>query len=105
MNSARGGNPLTNARISKKWKSDVQILAQVVAPPKPYEFAEVKMIRHSAVQPDYGNLVESFKPLLDGLKGIWIVDDDPDHVLESYEWQCCARGQKFVELVCTPLKR
>ncbi len=65
-------------------------------PPKePWQKARIHITRHSSVKPDYGNLVESAKPLLDVLQpnssrhpqGLgFIIDDSPDHLEEGHFW-------------------
>lgn len=43
--------------------------------------------RHSSRQPDFDNLVHSFKPILDALVFHKVlIDDSPKHIESSYKW-------------------
>lgn len=60
----------------KKWKEKVILLVGYRRPAVPLEKACVKLTRFSSVQPDYDNLVASFKPIIDGLRYAKVLKDD-----------------------------
>jgi hypothetical protein len=71
------------------------IRAHEQPPKEPWQKARIHITRHSSSKPDYGNLVESAKPILDVLQpnskrhpqGLgFIVDDSPDHLEEAHFW-------------------
>lgn len=100
------------AREAARWRDAVCLVVHPSRRPLlPLHQAIVTMTRHSSVRPDYGNLVHSFKPILDGLqisasnrRGRWIAradvieDDSPDHILEVYRWKRAAPGAGRVEI-------
>jgi len=63
--------------------------------------ARVIVTRYSAANqsPDYDNLAYGAKPLIDGLIGLLIVDDKPEHAHVDYHWEKCKRGQGRVRIV------
>ena len=96
-------------RITLSW-----MVRAAHAPPKePWEKARVTVVRHSSKKPDYGNLVESAKPLLDVLQpnskrhpqGLgYIVDDDPEHLVEVHEWNYSSPRKGWTELILVKLQ-
>ena len=64
-------------------------------PPKPLKQASITLTRFSSVEPDYDNLVISFKPIIDGLRDAGVIVDDKFSVIgrPSYEWQKSPRNQ------------
>ncbi len=87
----------TRAKERKIWRAQVMwaIRSQTFRLPfPPLERAALVFTRHSASQPDDDNLRSSFKPVRDGLIGIWIRDDTPDVVVDPvYQWEKAPRGK------------
>lgn len=72
----------------KEWRGRVKLRVIMQRPPAPLQKSRVTMTRCSSRQPDYGNLVASFKSVLDGLKdGGIIFDDAPKYVEDVYKWE------------------
>jgi hypothetical protein len=87
-------------REEQTWKQRVQWAALARGTPEePVRRARIVCTRLSTQQPDGDNLATSFKPCLDGLKGLVIVDDSPEHVTVSYGWERAKRGQGGVRIV------
>jgi hypothetical protein len=81
-------------------------------PPEPWEKARIHITRFSSSKPDYGNLVESAKPLIDVLQpnskrhpqGLgFIVDDSPDHLEEGHFWSRAKPGKGWTEVILMDL--
>ena len=66
-------------------------------PKRPWRKVKMICTRHSSRQPDYDNLVASFKPVIDALvKNSVIADDRPDNFEgehPDYEW---VKGQSHI---------
>lgn len=74
-------------RNTKLWKKNVWIMCIGKKPSLPLKKALIRLKRHSSAQPDFDNLANSFKPILDGLKEAGIIEDDgPDFVKVDYCW-------------------
>jgi len=72
----------------KKWRDAVRLRCFLQRPDKPLPLAKITFIRCSSREPDYDNLVTSFKPVCDGLKDAGIIEDDsPKHVERVYLWE------------------
>ncbi len=72
----------------------LQILAELMKqglPPHPITKAFVTLTRFSAVEPDYDNLVNSFKCILDSLIKASVLADDSSRVIGHpiYMWEKC----------------
>lgn len=83
------------AKIAKQWRQLTLALAiRNGIPPKPLEKADLVLTRFSAVEPDYDNLVISFKPVIDGLRDAGVLTDDKMSVIgvPSYQWQKTTRN-------------
>ncbi len=120
------GNPLpvlqsdkmhqrVRAAYRKAWHKRVaeQVMLSGARPREPWGPADILCVRHSAVEPDYDGVVNSFKPLIDGLiKARVIVDDRPSALGPGMEWQEAApryqwkrapRGEGRVTITVRPL--
>lgn len=64
-------------------------------PSEPLERVTVEFTRFSTSEPDFDNLVASFKPICDGLiKAGVIVDDKPSNIgSPTYRWEKAKRGE------------
>lgn len=70
-------------------------------PTHPLETAKLKLTRHSSSEPDYDNLVGSFKPVIDALVSCDIlVNDKPENITTSYHWSYAApkKGKITIEV-------
>jgi hypothetical protein len=67
-------------------------------PEEPMKRAWIACVRLSASEPDHDNLVASFKPAIDGLKGLVIEDDSPECVTVWYGWEPAKRNQGGVRI-------
>lgn len=84
------------AKYRKDWHDLVfWHLKTVKRPPTPLSRVAITFTRYSEQRPDYGNLVNSFKAVLDGLivHGI-ITDDNPDVVEDQYLWSKTRRADQ-----------
>ena len=86
----------------KKWKRKISesiLFSEKQKPEKPLEKVKIYFERHSSKQPDFDNLVGSFKPILDALveNGI-IIDDAMKHMeVQNYKWiKCCPKKGHIV---------
>lgn len=87
-------------RAADTWREAVVIAVGRRKPKRPLSRAHLTLIRRSSVEPDYDNLVASFKPVVDGLTrsrpnrkgeiirraGV-IFDDKPSVIDREYRWE------------------
>ena len=66
----------------------------------PLKNARCSFTRCSSKAPDYDGLVQSFKPVLDGLVEAGILSDDSMAVIgkPEYEWQPVKRGEGMIKI-------
>jgi Holliday junction resolvase RusA-like endonuclease len=77
------------AGIKKLWQNRVinKVTLERLAPPKPWKKSRAIFTRFSSVEPDYDNLVISFKAIRDGLKKAGVIEDDGPKFLDAvYYW-------------------
>lgn len=88
-------------RHDKRWREWVGRSARHAGlPARPLERAVIECTRYSVRACDVDNCFASWKPLLDGLKRVVIVDDSPDHVTVLSRWERCAsRKEQRVRIV------
>ncbi len=86
------GHWRVKAQRTKALKQRVFAKAWPLRPAVPLSRARITLTRISSVEPDYDNLVISFKPVLDGLRQAGIISDDKMSVIgrPDYLWQKCA---------------
>lgn len=73
----------------KKWKEAVVAICSTRSKPRvPLKKACLFCVRFSSSEPDYDNLVISFKAAIDGLKVAGIIEDDKSSVIveRKYSW-------------------
>lgn len=77
------------AKKRKKWRDAVKLIASLRRPPAPLLRVKITLTRFSSSQPDYDNLVISFKSVVDGLKDAGVISDDKDKVVvqRDYRWE------------------
>jgi len=97
--------------LRKKW--EILIWSEILnrRPVLPLEFAHVEFQRHSSMEPDYDNLVGSFKWPLDALVTNGVLRDDKPSVIgqPKYVWRKAPpKKGKIVCLItkldCSPRK-
>ncbi len=73
----------------KKWRQAACLVAKMRRPETPLERCRIVCTRYSFSEPDYDNLVISFKSLCDGLKDAGIIKDDKSSVVvqREYRWE------------------
>lgn len=85
------------ARYRKDWHKRVagHVLILKAKPKTPLETAVVSCTRHSTREPDRDNLVQSFKPILDGFVKAGVLKDDSPAVIGApeYSWEKTGRGK------------
>lgn len=86
---------------SRKWKKAVWAAVVVEGKPtQPMLSASIELIRHSSTQPDFDNLVSSFKWILDGLIDAGVIVSDKPSVIGQpvYQWEKAAPKKGFIEV-------
>jgi hypothetical protein len=74
------------AGIKSKWKNRTALEIGGRIPPSPLTRARVKFVRHSSNEPDFDNLVTSFKPIMDGLVLARVLIDDAREIVGQPEY-------------------
>lgn len=95
-NKTRGHHWKTLMGEKQKW---VKLIANHFigrTPIAPLSKCNIRMVRMTCIEPDYDNLVASYKVVLDALtKNRIIIDDNPSVILnQDYYWTKVKRGQK-----------
>ena len=85
-------------KLKKEWYLRVAGAVQRQRPPVPCYKATIIFVRKSSVEPDYTNLVSSFKWIEDGLTLAGVIfSDHPSCVgVPTYRWSRAARGKGSV---------
>jgi len=90
-------------REAKEWHAAVasgMLLTGQKRPKKPLQKARGVFVRHSAKEPDFENLAQSFKPIIDGLVKHGVLEDDaPKNLERDYQWQKAKRGEGHIEII------
>ena len=92
----------TQTKETKVWARATHLFVHGKTPPEPLMKARAAFVRHSSVEPDYGNLVNSFKAIQDALcarpphHGKVIYDDGPRHLEAEYRWEKCPPGKGHI---------
>ncbi len=88
------GHWRVKAAHSKTWKQKVFTACWHLRPLWPLKAARIVLTRVSSVEPDYDNLVISFKPVIDGLRQAGVIADDKMSVIgaPTYAWRKCKPG-------------
>ena len=88
MNSADGLHWRKRNTIKKSW--EILVWKEILnrRPVLPLRFARVAVTRHSSVHPDYDNLVQGSKMILDALVQNGVLRDDKPGVIgyPNYHW-------------------
>ena len=64
------------------------------------EFAHVEFVRHSSLEPDYDNLVGSFKWVLDAIVTIRVIRDDKPGAIGNPTYHWAKAAPKKGKIVC-----
>lgn len=92
-----GGHWRKRHAEAKRWKQAVRgaVLENFHLPDEPLTRVRMRCERFSTREPDWDNLVASFKPIRDGLVEIGVMVDDKPSVLVACEhrWFKAKRGQ------------
>ena len=87
---------------AKKWKNAVAHACVAAGrPDTPLTQAKITFVRCSASQPDYDNLVHSFKSSLDGLREIGIISNDSHKEIgaSTYRWEKASPRQGKIKII------
>jgi len=95
------GHWRTRAKSKKDWEERVVVATMGKWPKDPLSAATITLTRCSTSEPDYDNLVASFKPIMDGLIRARIIQDDKPSVIghPDYHWEKAKRGQGRIRVV------
>lgn len=103
-NAQNGGWQMRHGAVVK-WKRKVIseiVLNRAGVPAEPLKLATLTLTRHSAVQPDYDNLVGSFKSTIDALREVGILANDKTLNFTGgrpeYRWALGKRGKGCIEI-------
>ena len=100
MNSRRHWR--TVYRENAAWGVRMKLATRLKLPPEPLRLARLKLTRYSSSEPDFDNLVTSFKPILDALTELGVIRDDKMSCIgqPDYDWQKAApsEGRIVVEV-------
>lgn len=98
-------NQLNVMHWAKRMREKKLILAQLIAfiPPKfkkKAAKASLTLTRYSSRQPDFDGLCGSFKPLIDGLVRLGVLEDDSPKIIgyPTYQWEKSKRGQGRIKV-------
>ena len=85
----------------KKWRLAAKMRTFMQRPPTPLEKCKITCTRFSSSEPDFDNLTQSFKSVIDGLKDAGIIKDDKASVVvkREYLWEKCGRGQGKIKVM------
>ena len=89
-----------------RWKRDVaMILVGQPVPKEPWLEASLRFTRYSWREPDYDNLVISFKYVLDALVNCGIIVSDKPSIIGSpvYQWEKVKRGKGKIRVEVAPM--
>jgi Holliday junction resolvase RusA-like endonuclease len=73
---------------------------------KPLTHVKLTLIRGSTREPDFDNLVASFKPVVDGLMDAGVISDDNSKVVlqRAYKWEKAAKKAGFIRVTVESLE-
>lgn len=96
INSANRTHWSKRRKEVKSWKENVWLAGRGQWPAEPLPKAHVRYTRRSSTEPDYTNLVESFKAIEDALVGVVLVNDTPANYHAGhadYLWEFARAGE------------
>ena len=85
----------------KKWRDATRLRTFMLRPPSPLEKCRIIATRFSSSEPDYDNLAQSFKSVIDGLKDAGIIKDDKPSVVvdRKYLWERAGKLEGKIKVV------
>jgi Holliday junction resolvase RusA-like endonuclease len=91
---------MAKAKHVAAWRSKVFAKAWPHKPPEPLAQARITFTRVSSSEPDYDNLVASFKACMDGLRQAKVIVDDKRANVgrPEYLWEKCAPKKGHVRV-------
>lgn len=103
INTADGLNRWSRQRLRKAWEGKVAsavLMALGRWPAAPLDRARVTIVRCSTREPDFENLAQGGKFILDGLVKAGVIVDDSPVVIgrPDYRWERAPRGQGSVRV-------
>lgn len=85
----------------KEWRNAVKLRTFMQRPAKPLTSCRLICTRFSSSEPDFDNLAQSFKSVIDGLKDAGVIKDDKSSVVKErkYLWEKCAAGKGKIRVL------
>ena len=80
------GHWRTRAKSKSEWEARVHLAVIHDRPELPLTSARISFTRCSSSEPDFDNLVASFKPVMDGLVKAGVIEDDKPSVIGQPEY-------------------
>lgn len=103
INQGHGSHWKARFGEAKKWERQVFLATLGKKPPQPLKRCKLKLTRFSSVAPDFDGLVYSFKPVVDALRKLGIIENDSmAHIgRPDYRWEKAkpGAGRVRVEIV------
>lgn len=89
----------------KKWRQATKMRTFLLRPFQPLTACRLTCTRFSSSEPDFDNLVISFKSVLDGLKDAGIIKDDKSSIVKErkYLWEKVARDEGMIRVLVEEL--
>ena len=83
-----------------RWRDLVAVVTARRRPSTPLQKADIYFTRFSTREPDYTNMVASYKPVEDALVHLRILEDDSPKVIVSrgYAWEKCSPRGGYIKL-------
>ena len=105
VNSADGTNRWVRRKKRKEWEQLVWFAVRRKRPKSPLRHAAVSVTRHSSVEPDYDNLAQGGKFILDALVDNMILKDDKRQIIGTphYDWKRSAPRRGSVTVSVTEI--
>lgn len=100
-NTAPGAHWASRYAETKKWRRLIGNELYTRLPDKPLERAKLTLIRYSSAEPDYDNLVMSFKSIIDALKFHKVIMDDKMSNIgaSEYKWEKVKPKQGMTRII------
>jgi Holliday junction resolvase RusA-like endonuclease len=85
---------------NQRWLKRVDLATVGKRPEHPLAIARIALARYSSREPDWDNMVSSFKPILDALETLRVIENDRMSVIgqPQYYWRKAPRGQGLIEV-------